>query len=256
MPTLTPIDPATEPFLSGRFRPGPRRVLDVERASEVSGTLPDDLAGAYLRNGPNPEFPPLWEYTYPSRWRAPDAARGVVRGQSARYANRFVRTQGLRRGAGRPLAVRRAADPAFVDQSCSATIRTRSWPFKLGAFVNVVTHGGRLLALEEGTTPYEVAALETAGQYDFGGGLPDGITAHQDRPGHGEMVVFRYDVVAPFLTWATVGADGVVTQPPVAIDSVDEGYLIRDRDHQALRRARHQPAAVRPTMMSGGQPLA
>ena len=42
------------------------------------------------------------------------------------------------------------------------------------------------------------------------------------------MVVFRYDVEAPFLTWATIGPDGAVRQPAVAVDGVDQGFMIHD----------------------------
>ncbi len=72
------------------------------------------------------------------------------------------------------------------------------------------------------------------------------------------MIVFRYDVEAPFLTWATVGADGTVTQPPVAVDGVDEGYMI----HDFAITQRYVVLVVGPlqfdvdAMLSGGQPLA
>jgi carotenoid cleavage dioxygenase-like enzyme len=63
--TLRTVDPATEPFLSGRFAP----VRDEISADHlpVAGTLPDDLVGHYFRNGPNPEFTPLGSYTFRSR---------------------------------------------------------------------------------------------------------------------------------------------------------------------------------------------
>ena len=32
---------------------------------EVHGELPPDLAGAYLRNGPNPRFAPIGSFVYP-----------------------------------------------------------------------------------------------------------------------------------------------------------------------------------------------
>ncbi|MET0908027.1 MAG: carotenoid oxygenase family protein, partial [Ilumatobacteraceae bacterium] len=104
-----------------------------------------------------------------------------------------------------------------------------SWPFKLNAFINVVRHGGRMLALAEGDPPYEITpTLDTVGRYDFGGALP-GICAHPKiDPVTGEMIVFRYDIAEPFLTWATVGADGTVTQPPVAVDGIDASYMIHD----------------------------
>jgi carotenoid cleavage dioxygenase len=96
--------------------------------------------------------------------------------------------------------------------------------------VHVVRHGGRYLALEEGTPPYELGAdLATMGRCEFDGRLPDGICAHPKvDPATGEMVTFRYDVAAPFLTWSIVGADGAVSVPPQVVDGVDEGYMIHD----------------------------
>ena len=181
-------------------------------------------------------------------------------GGRARYANRFVRTQSLlaEERAGRAL-FGGIMTPAFVDQSLLGDDPDPTWPFKLDAYVNVVRHAGHLLALEEGAPPYEVdPALKTLGRYDFGGGLPFGITAHP-KVDHrtGEMIVFRYDVTAPFLTWATVGADGTVTQPPVAVDGVDESYMI----HDFAITARYVVLVVAPlqldvnAMLSGGQPL-
>src|SRR5690242_919151 len=90
--TMNTVDPTTEPFLSGRFAP-----VDDELVAddlEVDGELPSDLAGAYLRNGPNPEFTPLGSYTYPLE------GDGMVHGLwfedgKVRYANHRVRTEGL-----------------------------------------------------------------------------------------------------------------------------------------------------------------
>ena len=47
-------------------------------------------------------------------------------------------------------------------------------------------------------------------------------------PATGEMIVFRYDIAEPYLTWATIGVDGAVTQPPVAVEGVDASYMIHD----------------------------
>src|SRR5439155_14721011 len=82
----------------------------------------------------------------------------------------------------------------------------------------------------EGTPPYEVSGeLETIGRYDFAGELAAGMCAHPKvDPRTGDMVVFRYDVEAPFLTWAVIGADGHVSRPPVAIEPVECGYMIHD----------------------------
>ena len=66
--------------------------------------------------------------------------------------------------------------------------------------------------------PIELTSgLDTVGAWDFDGGMPGGMCAHPKiDPVTGEMVVFRYDIVAPFLTWAIVAADGSVATPPPA----------------------------------------
>ncbi len=147
------------------------------------------------------------------------------------YANRWVRTKGMaaEERAGRSL-YGGLMTPAFVDTALLGPDPDPGWPFRLDPFVNVVRHGGRYLALEEGTPPYEITAdLDTIGLFDFGGGLPSGLCAHPKiDPVTGEMVVFRYDVEAPFLTWAVIGPDGAVARPPTTVEGVDSGFMIHD----------------------------
>ena len=73
-------------------------------------------------------------------------------------------------------------------------------PFKDTANTDLVFHAGRLLALWWlGGPCYEVAlpSLETIGEYDFGGTLTTGLTAHPKLdPVTGELMVFDYDVAA------------------------------------------------------------
>jgi carotenoid cleavage dioxygenase-like enzyme len=57
------VDPAANPYLSGRFAPVDRET-DADDL-QVEGTLPADIDGVFMRNGPNPKFPPLGSYTYP-----------------------------------------------------------------------------------------------------------------------------------------------------------------------------------------------
>ena len=106
MATLAPVDEATEPFLTGRFAP----VHDEISADDlvVDGTLPTDLTGAYLRNGPNPKFPPLGSYTYPLEGRRDDAtasgskpaAPATPTGSSAPTASRPKKPPARRSSAG------------------------------------------------------------------------------------------------------------------------------------------------------------
>src|SRR5262245_55683002 len=209
-PELTPVDEATHPFLSGRFAP----IREEVEADDlpVQGTLPPELVGHYVRNGPNPKFAPLGSYTYPIE------GDGMLHGiwledGRARYRNRWVETEGLQaeERAGKAL-FGGLMSPAMVDMSLLGDDPDPGWPFKLDAFVNIVRHGGRYLALEECTPPYEVTEqLETVGRFDWDGGLPAGTCAHPKVDSvTGELFAFSYDVEAPFLSWCSVAADGTV----------------------------------------------
>src|SRR5262249_4602426 len=137
-----------------------------------------------------------------------------------RYRNRWVRTKGLAAdiAAGRDL-FGGLMTPAFVDPSALGPDPDPGWPFRLDPFINVVRHGGRMLALAEGLPPYRVTPdLETAGLFDFDGRVK-GLCAHpRIDAATGEMVAFAYDVEAPFLVWATVGPDGSLTAGPTTVE--------------------------------------
>ncbi len=224
---LKPIDPAGNPYLSGAFAP----VDDEIDAADlpVVGKIPEDLRGVYLRNGPNPKFPPLGSYTYPLD------GDGMIHGVwladgRARYRNRYVLTKGLKAEirAGRALwgglmtFAMPPADLAGPDPDPEG--------YKLLPGINIIRHAHRFLALPEGAAPYEMAAgLATVGRYDFAGSLPLGMCAHPKiDPVSGEMILFRYGLEEPYLYWAAVGADGGVTRPPEIIAEIDRGYMIHD----------------------------
>ncbi|HEX5585988.1 MAG TPA: carotenoid oxygenase family protein, partial [Acidimicrobiia bacterium] len=227
---------------------------------DVIGDVPRDLAGVYVRNGPNPRFPPLGSYTFPMEGDGMLHALWLDDGE-ARYKNRFVRTRSMEaeEQAGKAI-FGGLMTPAFVDPALLGPDPDPGWPIKLDAFINIVHHAGHWLALEEGTPAYEVTPeLETIGRFDFAGGLPKGITAHPKLdPRTGELVVFRYDVEAPFLTWAVVAPDGTVARAETEVDGVDRGYMIHDfaitEHHLVLMLG---PAVFDiDAMMSGGQVLA
>jgi carotenoid cleavage dioxygenase-like enzyme len=225
---LRPVDPSTIPQLSGRFEPISTEI-EADDLS-VEGSLPPDLAGVYFRNGPDPRFTPLGSYTYPLEGDGMIHGLWIEHGR-ARYANRWIHTRGMgaEEQAGRAL-YGGLMTPAFVDVDLLGPNPDPGWPFRLDPFISVIRHAGRYLALGEGTPPYEVTAnLETVGLFDFAGGLPAGLCAHPKiDPISGEMIVFRYDVEAPFLTWAIIGPDGIVTRPPTAVEGVDSGFMIHD----------------------------
>lgn len=219
-----PVDPATEVHLQGVFAP----VTEEHDATDlpVEGELPAGLSGAYLRNGQNTAFPPLGSYTYPLD------GDGMIHGLwisdgTVRYRNRFVRTPHLE--------AELAAGHALW-----AGLRTLYLPgpdvvpaalangYKALPNINVVRHAGQLLALAEGDAPYVMTDdLATGGTQDFGGAIA-GMTAHPKvDPLTGEMVVFRYDISEPYLSWGVVDAQSTATRPLTPID-LDGPYMIHD----------------------------
>jgi carotenoid cleavage dioxygenase-like enzyme len=222
-----PVDPVSNPYLSGAFAPVDSE-LDVADLP-VIGKLPEDLHGAYLRNGPNAKFPPLGSYTYPFD------GDGMIHGvwlteDRAHYRNRYVLTKGLRAEirAGHALwggLMTPVTPPAGLVGPDQEPDGSKSTPF-----INIVRHGHRFLALNEGTAPYEMTeGLATIGRCDFAGALPLGMCAHPKiDPVSGEMILFRYGLEDPYLYWAAIGADGRVSRPPEVIAEVDRGYMIHD----------------------------
>jgi carotenoid cleavage dioxygenase-like enzyme len=225
--TLGPVHPgpAASPFLAGPFAPVSAEV-DVA-GLEVVGTLPPALEGAYLRNGPNPRFSPIGHYVYPLDG---DGMVHEVRlgGGCARYRNRFVRTPALvaEEAAGRALwagitdAYRPGED--LVGPALAGTVRELP-------DVNVVRHGGRLLALAESHRPFRLGRdLATSGPDTFDGRLPAGITAHPKiDPRTGEMAVFCYHLTPPHLSWAVVAPDGTASAP-TPVDGVERPVMVHD----------------------------
>ncbi|MET9021146.1 GNAT family N-acetyltransferase [Actinopolymorpha sp. NPDC004070] len=181
----------------GHLAPVPDEITAADLP--VTGTLPPELSGQYLRNGPNP----LPGQRTPHWFTGSGMLHGVrIRdGRAEWYRNRWVRTR-LLEGAN-PYGPHGTRDLA-------ATV----------ANTHIVEHGGRLLALCEGGLPYEVTPdLDTVGPCDFGGRLTTAMTAHpKTDPVTGELFFFGYSVThRPYVTYHRMSADGQL-QDSVAID--------------------------------------
>lgn len=179
-------------FLDGNF--APVRTERTELELDVTGTLPEALAGRYLRNGPDPvEDPPESHH-----WFLGD---GMVHGIEIRdrravsYRNRWVRTPHVAEVLGE-------SAPPRLDQGLGS-----------GA-VNVVGHAGRILALGEVGYAFELSPeLDTIGQLDLGGRFAGNFTAHPKvDPVTGEMLGFGYDMAPPYLRYFRISADGELVQ--------------------------------------------
>lgn len=226
-PAPQPIDMSAEPHLSGVFAPTVDEI-DVYNLP-VEGELPEGIDGDYLRNGPNPRFSPLGGYVFPLDGDGM-LHRVRIRDGKVGYGNRFVRTPTLaaEERAGRALwggfgggLFRPSADEVGPD--LARTVKDMP-------DINVVRHGGKLLALAEAANPFLIDDdLATLGRETFGGDLPAGMTAHPKiDPRTGEMVVLNYQFSAPHLTWAVIGPDGTVVRSPTPVPGVDRPLMVHD----------------------------
>src|SRR3954471_8711462 len=119
---------------------------------DVTGTLPAQLDGRYLRNGPNPVTAPDPAAYH---WFSGDGMVHGVRlrdGKAEWYRNRFVRSAAVAGVLGE--AVR--PGPVHADMDFAAN-------------TNVIGHAGRTFAIvEAGARPYELTEeLDTIGPCDL-----------------------------------------------------------------------------------------
>ena len=186
-------DTTTNRYLEGPFAPVHEELTAFDL--RVTGTIPPELDGRYLRNGPNPVT-------------APDPAsyhwflgEGMVHGLRLRdgkaewYRNRWVR------GSAVSAALGEAPVPG-------------SGAFGDVANTNVIGHAGRTLAIVEAGGP--IAELDdelgTRCFTDLDGTLPNGFTAHPKKdPRTGKLHAANYYWARPeVIEYVVVGADGRV----------------------------------------------
>lgn len=191
--------PAAAPHLSGNFAPVAEELTAYDLP--VTGSIPPELTGWYLRNGPNPQ-----DAASPHWFFGAGMVHGVrlEGGRATSYRNRWVRTSTFTHGA------RIYDDQGNLDLTAGP------------ANTHIVRHAGRTLALVEASFPYEIDCrpgheLETVGPHDFGGRLDTPMTAHPKTcPTTGELHFFGYGgLTAPYLTYHRADASGelVVSRP-------------------------------------------
>jgi carotenoid cleavage dioxygenase-like enzyme len=198
---------STDPHLSGNFAPiGPE--VDVDNLPVVAGRIPTELTGAYMRNGPNPLFKPI-AFAYPMDGDGMIHAVYFDNGR-ARYRNRFVKTAGLaaERRAGRAI-YGSFTHPVPIDRELLEP-GDPPGPFKNGAFINILQHGGKLLALDEATSCYEMTTeLETVGEWKAGTDQPIRLGAHNRRhPKTAVLFTLAYSTQRPAVDFHQIDASG------------------------------------------------
>ena len=189
---MTTIDDTTPLHLQGNGRPVTEELTLTDL--RVTGAIPAELDGRYVRNGANP-FTGMSDH--------PFFGDGMVHGVRLRdgaaewYRNRYVQTPFITNPDTDIL------DPAVMMDMTASKANT-----------HVFGHAGRILALEEGHFPYVLDGdLDTVGPLDFGGTLAGSFTAHPKVcPVTGEMIAFGYSAFEPYLRYLRVSADGQLVQ--------------------------------------------
>ena len=177
-------------FRTGNYAPVHDELTEFDLS--VEGSIPAELNGWYLRNGPNPR-------AGEGHWCVGDGMVHGVRlenGRAAWYRNRWVRTESF----DKPF-------PPYNDDG------SRNLHSSI-ANTHVVRHAGKTLALMDFSLPYEISNdLRTLGVYDFGGTLTDSMTAHPKIcPSTGELHFFGCgNIFEPHVSYHRADADGRLT---------------------------------------------
>jgi carotenoid cleavage dioxygenase len=182
-------------YLTGNFAPVAEELTAFDLP--VTGTIPPELCGRFLRIGPNPVSTP--DVTR-HHWFV---GNGMVHGVRLRdrraewYRNRFVRDDQVTEAKGWPPV----KGPRHGDVA-DGVVNT-----------NVIGLGDRTFALvEAGSFPVELDyELETIARCDFDGTLPGAFTAHPKRdPETGEFHAMAYFWGWDYVQYVVVGRDGRV----------------------------------------------
>ncbi|MGN6310688.1 MAG: carotenoid oxygenase family protein [Xanthobacteraceae bacterium] len=177
---------------------------------KIEGELPRELNGTLYRNGPNPQFD-----VPGAHWFVGDGMLHAFHLEEGRasYRNRWVRTPKwlAEHDAGRaifagfgPIKLPDAPQTSCMDSGVANT--------------NIISHAGRLLALEEGHLPTEIdpTTLATRGYCSYDSRIAGPFTAHPKvDPLTGEMMFFGYNAKGPFssaLSYGVVDSGGRVSR--------------------------------------------
>lgn len=203
-PVIATLEGSNHPYLNGAWTPLHEEV-DAQDLPVISGRIPDDIDGVYLRNTENQIHQPLGRYH-------PFDGDGMIHqisfsGGKASYRNRFVRTRGF-------AAEQEARGSLWGGLADPVQLAKRpGWGahgfLKDSSSTDIVVHAGKALSTfyqcGEGYR-LDPMTLETEGLAPW---VPiDGISAHPKVDEHtGELMFFNYSKHAPYLHYGLVGSD-------------------------------------------------
>ena len=160
-----------------------------QRCTEIIGTIPEGLNGAFLRIGANPVFVNDPESYHP--FAGDGMIHEVVFDQGAvTYINRFVETEGH--------MAEQARGDFIWDGMNTKPEDSEKYGSKNIANTAMIFHAGKFLALQEGANPFELKLpnLDPVGEVDYDGKLKHAFTAHPKvDPQTGELITYGYSVM-------------------------------------------------------------
>ncbi|GAA5163162.1 carotenoid oxygenase family protein [Pseudonocardia eucalypti] len=196
------------PYTLGVFAPVHEEITAEDLP--VAGTIPKDLNGVYLRNGPNRRF------AAPGRFHLFDGD-GMVHAihfenGRARYRNRYVRTRAFEHESG---ADRALWTGLMENPRANPFGNTHGLNIKDSANTDVIFHRGQVLATWYLCgAPYglDPLSLETLGAQDFLGTFAGDMMAHPKvDEATGELFWFDYGPDRDFFRYGIIGPDGTQT---------------------------------------------
>lgn len=225
-----PLRPAEGNFAPVEEIGGMREIFDV--AGEIPADFPE---GVYIRNGSNPLFGALHSSTSifgksHDIWVEGEGMLHAVyftksnnNTWSIKYTNRYVQSDTFRaeKGLKKPCFIP-ASDGDPLAMLIAGTLNTLRFgkAFKNMSNTSVFEHAGRVFSAAENDNPHEIDLynLDTLGSWNVDGGWKMPFTAHPKViPGTGELVIFGFNLDAPFLTVGVISADGKKLQQKVAL---------------------------------------
>ncbi|KAK6137224.1 hypothetical protein DH2020_029033 [Rehmannia glutinosa] len=237
-----PLRPSINPkhVLSGNFAPVDE--LPPTACSVVEGSLPPSLSGAYIRNGPNPQYIPRGPY---HQFDGDGMLHSItISNGTATFCSRFVKTYkyNLEREIGSPVIENLVSAfngvPASLARCAVALERVLAGQYDPsrgigGSNTSLALFSGKLFALGESDLPYRVKVTSdgdiiTFGRHESFGEPFTTMTAHPKiDPKTGEAFAFRHSIRSPFLTYFRLNAEGI-KQPEIPIHSLKQSSLIHD----------------------------
>lgn len=193
------------PYLHGVYAPTTDEIVADEL--EIIGELPEDLYGAYYRNGPNPVFKPTNAY-HPFDGDGMLHAVYFKEGKAS-YRNSYIHTKALLRERAKGHAIWPGVMGPF-------DFSLPDFPIKDTCNTDVTLFAGDLIpSWYNAGAPYKLdpMTLETKGAYEIPGRASHRMSAHSHVDWQtGELLFMDYGDEAPFMTYGVVNPDGTLRQ--------------------------------------------